>query len=42
MTAVVAAVLRSGRTFLGGASLVSWATWGADMMRCRASSVVAT
>jgi hypothetical protein len=28
MTAVVAAVARSGHAFLGGAVQMSWATWG--------------
>jgi hypothetical protein len=40
MTIVVAAVVRSGRAFSGGAVQTSWATWGgADVMGCRGRSV---
>jgi hypothetical protein len=34
MTTVVAAVVRSGRTFLGGTAQTSWVTWGTDVMGC--------
>jgi hypothetical protein len=42
MTAVVASVVRSGHTFLGGAAQTSWATWGGGGVTGRHDPLVTT